>query len=331
MPIQKRLATQVSLTVIRQQRPSEDVETSALTNADDVAASLEPFLIQGLPEGASLPDLALFQVILGTIVGRHADAMEAADEANFAALSRLNHLRLVRDSLIGIVLPKLLDFRDTFDVTYGPNTCQRILGLGIGIPRDALTVRRLTDRVVSRLTAPDFELPPQRSEGVKVDPVTWVAEVSPSLGGLRTTMTSVSEAKRLADRTLEAKNAAVETYNNSYSWCTSLLETFYRMGGREHLADRLRPTIPRSRSRTTEVNPSDGDTNVDPTGDGTDDGRGADDGADGSADGGSNGGGADGSGSNGGGSNRGGADDGEAAPSAGPPSSGQPPDPPSVP
>jgi len=322
----KRLATQVSLTVIRQQRPSEDVETSALTNADDVAASLEPFLIQGLPEGASLPDLALFQVILGNIVGHHADAMEAADEANFAALSRLNHLRLVRDSLIGIVLPKLLDFRDTFDVTYGPNTCQRILGLGIGIPRDALTVRRLTDRVVSRLTAPDFELPPQRSEGVKVDPVTWVAEVSPSLGGLRTTMTSLSEAKRLADRTLEAKNAAVETYNNSYSWCTSLLETFYRMGGREHLADRLRPTIPRSRSRTTEVNPSGGDAKVDPKGDGTDDGRAAD--GDG---GGTDGGGTDGSSSNDGSSNGGGADDGETAPPVGSPSSGQPPDRPAVP
>ena len=255
MPAIKRLATQVSRTVIRQQRPSVDVETSALTNAEEVAVTLEPFLRQGLPEGATLPDMALFQVILGNIVGHHAEQMEAADEAHFAALSRLNHFRLVRDDLLGIVLPKMVDFRDSFDAAFGPNTCQRILGLGSRIPRDALTVRRLGDRVVGRLTAPDFELPPRRSESVSLDPELWVAELTPGLDGLRDTLHRLSEARRLADRTLEAKNRAVNTYSNTYSWCTFLLETLYRMGGRDHLADRLRPPR-RSRSPQTEVTPA---------------------------------------------------------------------------
>ncbi len=248
MPSNKRRATQLSLGVIRKQKPAVDVETSAHSNADDVAADLEEFLLLGLPDGETLPDTALLQRILGNIVRLHGEAMEGADEAHFAALSRVNHFLLVRDDFTGRLFPKLVEIRDTFDAAFGLDTCQRILGIGTGIPSEPLKVRRLSDRVVQRFEAPDFVLPPKRSQGVAVDTVQWVSEVRPDLEGLRQSMKDLSEARREADRTLEAKDETIEVYVDTYGRCSRLLETFYLVAKRDRLANKLRPTTPKPRS-----------------------------------------------------------------------------------
>lgn len=255
MPIKKRRKTKLSEGVIHKQRPAIDIETSAISNAAPVAADLEPFLLQGLPEGEVLPDLELLQIMVGNIVRRHSEEMEASDEAHFEALSRLHHLQLVRESFKSRLGPKLSDIRDTFDTAFGEDTCQRILGLGVNIPNETLRMRRLGDRVVRRLTAPGFELPPRVSDIAGVDTEKWVRELEPELEGLRRTMDELSEAKRESERTLQAKTLAVETYHQSFLRGSQLLETLYRVSGNEHLADKLRPPV--AKSKTTAA--TDGD------------------------------------------------------------------------
>ena len=246
MPTNKRRRTRLSEGVIRDQRPAIDIETSALSNAGAVTADLEPFLLRGLPEGETLPDMAMFQVVLGTLVRRDSETMEAADEAHFKALSRVNHFQLVRDDFSGRLYPKLTEIRDTFDAAFGRDSCQRILGIGVNIPTETLRLRRLGDRVLQRLTASDFVLPPRLSEGVAVDTVKWVEELTPDVDGLRQTLERLSETRRESERTLKVKTEAVETYRNSYRRCTSMLETLYRVSGNDHLADKLRPPTPKS-------------------------------------------------------------------------------------
>ncbi len=253
MPTKKRRPTRLSESVVRAQRPAVDIEKSASSNAQPVAADLEPFLLRGLPEGQTLPDMALFQVMLGAIVRHDSEAMEAADEAHFEALSRLNHFQLVRDDYKNRLYPKLTDIRDTWDAAFGQDTCQRILGLGVALPAETLRVRRLVDRIVRLLSAPDFQLPPLVSDIAGVDTQKWVDQLKPDLEGLRATWEQLFAAKREAERTLAAKTASVATYRTSYSRCTQLLETFYRVSGNEHLAEKLRPPKPRSKASTPET------------------------------------------------------------------------------
>ncbi len=200
--------------------------------------------------------MTLFQVILGKIVALHSKAMEQADETHFAALSRVNHFILVRDDFSGRLFPKLVEIRDTFDAAFGRDTCQRILGLGTGIPSEPFKVRRLSDRVVLRLDAPDFVLPPKRSEGVAVDTAQWVLEVRPDLEGLEGSMRDLSEARRESDRTLQAKLDAIEVYEDTYARCSRLLETIYLVVKRDHLAEKLRPAIPKPKSPDKEAGDS---------------------------------------------------------------------------
>ncbi len=256
MPTKKRRRTKLSEGVIHKQRPAIDIEKSAISNAAPVATDLEPFLIQGLPEGAVMPDLELLQIMFGNIVRKHSEEMEASDEAHFEALSRLHHLQLVRDDFKSRLGPKLSDIRDTFDTAFGENTCQRILGLGVNIPGETLRMRRVGDRVVRRLTAPGFELPPRVSDIAGVDVEKWVQELTPDLDGLRETMDEISAAKRESERTLEAKTRAVETYHTTFLRCSQMLETFYRVSGNEHLADKLRPPTPKTKKSAP---PSDGE------------------------------------------------------------------------
>ena len=273
MPAVKLRKTQISTGVIRQQRPLLDVATAAFSNAEDIARDLEPFLAQGLPEGATLPDMALFQVILGNLLQRHGDEMEAADEAHFAVLSQLGVLRLVRDDVSGRIFAKLVEIRDTFDAAFGVNASQKVLGVGVHMPEDPLTVRRLGDRVLLRLRAEDFALPPKRSEGVAVQPEEWVSELAPDLDALRRTLVEVAEAKRESQRTLEVKTAALDTYKSTYSRCINMLATLYRLAGRDHLADRLKPFVPGPRPSAKEDETDDAKADSEPPADADDDVR----------------------------------------------------------
>ncbi len=262
MPIQKRRKTSLSEVVVRKQRPAIDIDESASSNAPAVAGDLRPFLLRGLPEGQSLPDVALFLTVLGKVVLNDSEIMEAADEAHFDARSLAHRLLLVRDDYTSRLVPTLTDIRDTFDTAFGTDSCQRILGLGVEIPSEPLRVRRLSARLVRLLTAEDFELPPAVSDVAGVDVDKWVQELTPDLEGLQTAMDRISKARRESERTLAAKTAAVETYNESFLSCSQLLEVFYKVSGNEHLADKLRPTIPKSRSSESESEPkppADGD------------------------------------------------------------------------
>ncbi len=250
MPVIKRRKTKLSEEVVRKQRPALDIQKSAVGNAGDVADDLEPFLMRGLPEGQTLPDVALFQVILGNVVHNDSDAMEAADEAHFDAFSLLNRLQLSRDDYKGRLVTTLTDIRDTFDTAFGRDSCQRVLGLGVELPAETLRVRRLSDRVVRLLSAEDFELPPAVSDIAGVDVEKWLRELTPDLTGLHDVLDRMSEAKRDVERKLEAKSRSIETYEQTFLRGSQLLEVFYKVSGNEHLAVRLRPTIPKSRSAT---------------------------------------------------------------------------------
>ncbi len=240
--------TQLSRSVTRLQRLLLDVGSSALEHAAEVAGAVTPVLQAGLPEGATMPDLELFQVILGNVLGNDRQQVEAADEAHFTVLSRLNHQRLVRDDSREQLFPKLVEIRDTFDSAFGPGSCQRILGIGTHIPRTPLEVRRLCDRVIQRLSAPDFELPPARSAGVALDPQQWVAELQPPTDVLRGALAAISVETRQADLTLEAKLEAIEASEKNFGRCSRMLEALYEVGERPHLAKRLRPPTRRSSS-----------------------------------------------------------------------------------
>ncbi len=248
MPIKKRRKTKLSEVVVGKQRHAVDIAKSASSNAPAVAEDLEPFLLRGLPEGQSLPDVELFLIILGNIVQHDSEVMEAADETHFDALSLFNRLGLKRDAFTRRLVPTLTDIRDIFDTAFGTDSCQRILGLGVELPTDALRVRRLTARVVRLLTSEDFELPPAVSDVAGVDVDKWVQQLTPDLGGLRAIMDRISDAKREAERTVAAKTEAVETYNQSFLRCSQLLEVFFKVSGNEYLAERLRPKTPKSRS-----------------------------------------------------------------------------------
>ncbi len=250
--------TRLSQGVVRKQRPAVDIEESARTNAPKVASDLEPFLLRGLPEGQTLPDLVLLQVTLGNVVRADAEAMEAADEAHFEEVSRYNKMRKQRDETRDRLFPALGNLRDNWDASYGPNDCQSTLGLGINLPSESLRLRRLGSRVIRMLSAPGLELPAVETGSPGIEAETWIATLTPDVDGLRETMNQMSEIGREVERKLMAKTLAVETYEESLVRGSQVLEVFYKVSGNEPFARRLRPSIRKARRAAREGGEGDG-------------------------------------------------------------------------
>ncbi len=245
----KRARTRLSEIVVANNRKAGPIGDAALGSAEEVGVGLNAFFARGLPEGAELPDLVLTQVILGNIVLNDARTMVLADHAHFDAVSAVNKIRRERDYFSARLSPTLIRIRIDWDRAYGTNSCQQILGLGIEIPDDAIRLENLGSRIIRVLSADDFELPREVPQEAGIDPQVWLAEVKQSYDGLASKIDEFDAAKRVVERKLLAKQAAIETYETSFLRCTQILGAFYKASGHDGLAARLRQTVRRKHGR----------------------------------------------------------------------------------
>ena len=110
-------------------------------------------------------------------------------------------------------------------------------------PEDAVVLSRYAGEVTENLGK--VKLPASRIKGAKLD----VAEIAESLRDKRAQLDqhlkAVRREVREAQKTLDAKNAAVTAYDTTFSGVATVLSGLLRLSGKAELAGKIRPSTRR--------------------------------------------------------------------------------------
>ncbi len=87
---------------------------------------------------------------------------------------------------------------------------------------------------------PDFDLP-----GVAVDPSVIASQLAEGADDLAGLLVEIDEAEKRADVTRDAKNAAIEAYDDKFLSVARVAESIFRYAGQPELATRVRPSTRR--------------------------------------------------------------------------------------
>ncbi len=211
---------------------------------------LRPFL----PEGVSMPDLALFlQLMLSMLI----DSGTKMIDANWQRLEmdlEDSNLRDDRDGAVGGLRPKVFRIRDLFRGALGPKG-PRLLALEDG-------VEELPTFLLHQVTYIDTRLrEPKLLDGLTLfsplDPVSLAGQLEPELTELRTSVKGLKGERSTEAAMLDLRGVQEEN-RHRYVKGAKIVEGIFRFAGMDEEADRIR--IARRRSQTAlpdETNPPD--------------------------------------------------------------------------
>ena len=135
---------------------------------------------------------------------------------------------------------------------------------------------RQVNVVVYKLSKPGLELPEDRLGAFGFDVDGTVAKLEAKAERLAELLQRLRRLKRELQRSQLAKDETVERHRNTFFPVTRTLEGYYRLAGKEELADRIRPSVVQRGRRAVEVEdspdggpetpdgPSDGASEVEP-------------------------------------------------------------------
>jgi hypothetical protein len=235
----------LSKMITRRQKSASEVEAAISHHAPEAASSTGRLLGPYLGEGEELPDLELFQRLLGRGLGDHRGRIVATDEDRLAKVRLTRGLRDRRDAAASRLGDELLLLRDTVEGIFGAQAAEELLGIGAPFDRDPVALSRLGRRAVETLRADGLELPLPRAPAVTVDFGRWADDLEPALEELEVVLGQLRWERRGAEAALVAKHQAMEDYDRFFLGVARLQEALFHFAGLTGLAERVRPSVRR--------------------------------------------------------------------------------------
>lgn len=240
-----------SKSVVDRQKVAQALIAAARTHAQSVGDRLLPQLATVIPEGETLPDLVQLQELFVRLLEARLKALVEAEEAHRAELDGTPRLRMRRDEASSVVQQQILALREAVSAVYGSEQMPHVLGFDGPTAQTPLDLQRQAQRIVSRLQEP-----------VTVEPVSEVLsaeqlDLTGAAERLRETAQVLDEAiqevlrkTRQAETTLGRRDEALEAFDVTVRCVGLTLRSFLSLAGFSELADRLRLTLPGSRSKS---------------------------------------------------------------------------------
>lgn len=240
---------------------AEIVRASVETHRGDIAAALTELLSPMLKSGEHMPDAALLLTLIARLLESRSVELSTADDLNDSELADDPPLREKRDRAADQVRGVLVDLRDAVATAHG-ETAPGLLGLSDPPSFDPAVLLQEGERVREKLSDPKFKLPAsKRRRGIKVDLDAFATDLEPGLGDLRDAIGALRREARESEQTMSAKRRALTAYQSVLSPGVGTIVELFRLGGRDDLADRVRPV-----ERATHA----ADDGAEETGEGTD-------------------------------------------------------------
>lgn len=233
-----------SKAVIDRQRIGESILAAARTHADHVAQRLHEVLSPFIPEGQSLPDLAVLQLVVANLLEDRLEKLVAADEAHFEELADDLDPRVRRDETAQILYDKLIQIRSTLNGAFGAERGDNLLGFNGPTPRDPRILHRQATRALNRLREPDPEFPSGSLHGFRFDRNALADELQPAVDDLSAALRDVTRELRETETTKAEKDEAIEAFDAAVGGTARMLTGFDQLVGLDSFAKKIRLTLP---------------------------------------------------------------------------------------
>lgn len=230
-----------SKAVTDRQKSADSVIAIGAAHSEPSGAALVTLLSPGLQPGEIMPDFALGMRLLTRRLAAHKDAMVSSDTAHEAELGDDAGVREARDEASSALFASLVELREVITGVYGGATSAKVFDGPT--PNDPVVLSRFAGEVASALGRVTFPAP--RVQGASLDVATTAASLSAGAAGLDERVQKVAAEVREAQVTLEAKNKALATYDDTFSVVATVLGALLRAAGSPELAAKVRPSAKR--------------------------------------------------------------------------------------
>lgn len=233
----------VSKLVVDRERSSRSVQAISEAQLPAITKGIGLFLSPVMAEGETLPDVeVLVRLFLrklatdtaGMMASDATDALEDADlargwtkhkETSAALRDELVDAREIAMAVVGFEGATLLGF-------VGPT------------PEVPVAMERLAQTVAARLRDKD-RLPAPRSPKLTWDTEVIAAALDTAREACNAAAKVVSDEEREGQVSQEAKDGAIEGYDDSFRRAASLITILFEVAGHDALADKVRPSLKR--------------------------------------------------------------------------------------
>lgn len=223
-------------------KASRALVQSLETNSTAIVEALESTLSRGAAKPKKLGDLGALFAAMGELVGAASEALEAADQAHELEMADDVAPRDARDVAAGLVREVMVDLRSALVAAYAP-AALRATGLAGSAPQDPQVLLTYGKTVLEGLAQADLGAP--KRAGLRVDVKAFSKDLGANLAELEASLSTVAREVREGEATLSAKTKALTENDRVYQRAASAIEALARLGGREDIADKVRPSTRR--------------------------------------------------------------------------------------
>lgn len=217
------------------------VTTAVAVHGPEVAKAVEAELFPGgAPQTLTIAGVL---AALGAALQRRADNLVVKDRSHTLELADDDVHRQKRESCIEELFDLLVGVRSALSNGYGA-AIAGAYGLGQSPPSDASKLLVLAGNVEDLLRKRPLVEPPKK-QSLKVDPVAAADDIKASALALNNALANVERERREAQITLGAKQDAITAWGTTYPAVADATAAFFALGGRQDLADKVRPTARR--------------------------------------------------------------------------------------
>lgn len=236
----------LSKIVVRRKKNARAVMAAIAIHAALIARQLELLLAPLRPEGRETSNFMAVIEDLRNLLVRDTDRLERADWAHLAEVVNDRRLRRTRDQSTDRLHQTLTFISGTIDNTYGGGIAEEVVGLGTGLRAVPDQMLELASRVDTTLGEPEFSFPEASLDGVQLDPAELQGQIREPLTDLEQAIKDLNEGKKEFDKTLKAKQLALEAFDRTYSQVAAMLKSMLLLIGEDLHAKRIRPTVPQA-------------------------------------------------------------------------------------
>ena len=227
--------------VVDRQRSADSVIAAGETNADSIQEALAARARAYLKKGEEAPDFAALVRLSCAMLGAAKASMVEKDEAHAAELGDDAPVREERDEARTALYDELVTLREVLIGAYGGPVASKVFAGST--PEDPVVLTRYAGEVADRLQK--VKLPASRIKGAKLDVAETAASLRDKRAELEQHLKAVQREVREAQKTLDAKNAAMTAYDETFGGVATTLSGLLRLSGKAELAAKVRPSIRR--------------------------------------------------------------------------------------
>ncbi|MBK8258535.1 MAG: hypothetical protein IPK82_38480 [Polyangiaceae bacterium] len=233
---------------------AEAVAAAAETHAPQIAEAFAAKFKAFAPKKQPLPDIgALLHIVAAALRAQAAD-LQQKSAAHDAELADDAAPRQARDNATAELTQTLVAIRATTETVYGRAGLQA-LGIDGRTPTDSKAIQEHARNFLARIKDPKLKLP-KPQEGVVIDKAVWIAKVEKTLPVLTQARKDVAREEREAEATINAKNKAMESFDDLFGVVATFTSSMLDLIGEEDLASRIKPSV-RRRGVTAETDTED--------------------------------------------------------------------------